>query len=95
MNVTILAVGKLKESYLREACAEYTKRLGAYCHIKITELPECRLPDNPSEKVIKSALDTEARNTLRHRKRRCYRNVHRGENAEQRRLFRKAAEIRR
>ena len=59
-NINLITVGKLKENYLREACAEYTKRLGAYCHIKITELPECRLPDNPSEKVIKSALDTEA-----------------------------------
>lgn len=59
-NINLITVGKLKESYLREACVEYTKRLGAYCHIKITELPECRLPDNPSEKVIKSALDTEA-----------------------------------
>lgn len=59
-NINLITVGKLKESYLREACAEYTKRLGAYCHIKITETPECRLPDSPSEKVIKSALDTEA-----------------------------------
>lgn len=59
-NINLITVGKLKENYLREACAEYTKRLGAYCHIKITELPEYRLPDNPSEKVIKSALDTEA-----------------------------------
>ena len=59
-NINLITVGKLKENYLREACAEYTKRLGAYCHIKITELPECPLPDNPSEKVIRSALDTEA-----------------------------------
>ena len=59
-NINLITVGKLKENYLREACAEYTKRLGSYCHIKITELPECRLPDNPSEKVIRSALDTEA-----------------------------------
>lgn len=59
-NINLITVGKLKESYLRDACAEYTKRLGAYCHIKITELPESRLPDDPSEKVIKAALDTEA-----------------------------------
>lgn len=59
-NINLITVGKLKESYLREACAEYTKRLGAYCKIKITELPEYRLPDSPSEKVIKTALDSEA-----------------------------------
>ncbi|MCI7767684.1 MAG: 23S rRNA (pseudouridine(1915)-N(3))-methyltransferase RlmH [Oscillospiraceae bacterium] len=63
-NINLITVGKLKESYLREACAEYTKRLGAYCKIKITELPEYRLPDSPSEKVIKTALDSEGETIL-------------------------------
>ena len=60
LNVNIIAVGKLKESYLRMACAEYEKRLGAFCRLGIIELAESRLPEKPSEKEILSALDEEA-----------------------------------
>lgn len=61
LGVNIIAVGKLKESYFKDACAEYAKRLGAYCRLKITELPESRLSDNPSEKEILAALENEGR----------------------------------
>lgn len=61
LTVNIIAVGKLKESFLREACAEYVKRLGAFCRINVTELPESRLPENPSDKEISSALAAEGR----------------------------------
>lgn len=64
LNVNIITVGKLKESYLRDACAEYAKRLGAFCKLNITELAESRLPDNPSEKEIKAALSAEAKAML-------------------------------
>ncbi len=64
MNINIIAVGKLKESYFREACAEYSKRLTAYCKLSIAELAEGRLPECPSEKEIKSALDAEGRAAL-------------------------------
>ncbi|MCR5166905.1 MAG: 23S rRNA (pseudouridine(1915)-N(3))-methyltransferase RlmH [Oscillospiraceae bacterium] len=60
LNVNIIAVGKLKENYLRMACAEYEKRLGAFCRLGIIELAESRLPEKPSEKEILSALDEEA-----------------------------------
>ena len=53
-------MGKLKESYLRDACAEYEKRLGAYSTIKDIELAESRLPDSPSQKEIANALENEA-----------------------------------
>ncbi|MCC8041923.1 MAG: 23S rRNA (pseudouridine(1915)-N(3))-methyltransferase RlmH [Oscillospiraceae bacterium] len=59
-----MAVGKLKEGYFKEACAEYAKRLGAYCRLKITELPESRLSDNPSEKEIAAALENEGKQIL-------------------------------
>lgn len=64
LNVNIIAVGKLKESYLREACGEYSKRLGAFCKLNITELSESRLPDAPSEKEIENALAAEGRSML-------------------------------
>ncbi len=61
LNVNLITVGKLKESYLREACAEYAKRLGAFCKLNIVELNESRLSDNPSEKEIKTALSAEGK----------------------------------
>lgn len=45
MNIRIVAVGKLKEDFLREAVKEYEKRLGAYAKIKIVEIKEA-LDDN-------------------------------------------------
>ncbi len=61
MNVNLIVVGKLKESYFREACAEYSKRLKAFCKLTVTELAESRLSDDPSEKEIKAALSAEAK----------------------------------
>lgn len=61
IKINLITVGKLKESYLRDAQAEYSKRLGAYCKLNIVELPESRLSDSPSEKEISSALSQEAK----------------------------------
>ena len=60
ISVTVIALGKLKESYMRDFCAEYEKRLKAFCKINITELNPVRLSQNPSEGEIKKALDSEA-----------------------------------
>ncbi len=61
MNITIICLGKLKEAYLRDACAEYVKRLGAFCKAQIIELSPAKLPENPSSAQINSALEDEAR----------------------------------
>lgn len=50
MNITIIAVGKLKEKYLKQAVDEYSKRLGRYCRLDIIELADEKTPDNASEK---------------------------------------------
>lgn len=60
IKVNLITVGKLKEKYWRDAAAEYIKRLGAFCKAEIVELSEYRLPDDPSEKEILSALESEA-----------------------------------
>lgn len=60
MNINLVAIGRLKEEYLRNACAEYIKRLGRFCTFELHELDECRLSDNPSEKEISAALKKEA-----------------------------------
>ncbi len=59
MKVTVIAVGKLKEAYLRDACAEYIKRLGAYAKVNIVEINEYRCCDNPSAAEIAAVLEKE------------------------------------
>ena len=60
IGVKIITVGTLKEGYLREAAAEYEKRLGAYCKLTSVSLKEEKLPDSPSAGEIKNALSKEA-----------------------------------
>ncbi len=60
MNIHIICVGKLKERFYVDAVAEYTKRLGAYCRLQIVELPEEKLPQDPSQAQIDAALKKEA-----------------------------------
>lgn len=63
-NVAILAVGRLKEPWLREGFAEYQKRLSAYCDLSVIEIPEHRLPDAPSPAQIQKGLAEEGRAIL-------------------------------
>ena len=60
MKITVIALASLKEKYLKDAAAEYIKRLGAYCDLKIIELDPVRLPEKPSDAEINSALEREA-----------------------------------
>ena len=59
-KITVLCVGKLKEKFYLDATAEYAKRLSRYCKLDILELPESRLPEEPSPAQIQQALDAEA-----------------------------------
>ena len=58
-RVTVLCVGKLKEKFYIDAAAEYTKRLQRHCKLELIELPEQRLPDDPSPAEIQRALRAE------------------------------------
>ncbi|MCQ2455345.1 MAG: 23S rRNA (pseudouridine(1915)-N(3))-methyltransferase RlmH [Clostridia bacterium] len=60
MKIKIIALGKLKEQYLKNAWSEYEKRLSRFCDLEITELSPFSLPDNPSASQIESALSFEA-----------------------------------
>ena len=64
LNVKFITLGTLKESYLREAAAEYEKRLSGFCRFDSVQLKEERLPDDPSESEIRSALEREAQKIL-------------------------------
>ena len=60
-NLTVLAMGKLKEKFYLEAVEEYAKRLSGFCKFTLLELPEHRLPENPSRAQIEDGLAREAR----------------------------------
>jgi len=60
IGVKLIVVGNLKEGYLRDAAAEYAKRLGGFCRFSTVELKEEKLPDAPSEREISAALSKEA-----------------------------------
>lgn len=59
-DITLITMGKLKEKFYISAAAEYTKRLGGYCRFQLLELPESRLPENPSDAEIAAGLEREA-----------------------------------
>ena len=59
-DITLITMGKLKESFYISAAAEYAKRLSGYCRFTLLELPESRLPDTPSPAEISAGLEKEA-----------------------------------
>ncbi len=63
-EITLITVGKLKEKFYLTAAEEYKKRLGAYCKFTLLELPEYRLPENPSPAEIAAGLEKEAEQIL-------------------------------
>ena len=64
IGVNFLTLGTLKESYWREAAAEYEKRLGAFCRFEMIQLKEERLSETPSEGEIRRALEKEGERIL-------------------------------
>lgn len=60
IKVTLIALSKLKEKYLKDASDEYLKRLSRYCKLQVVEIEPERLNDNPSQNEINSALEKEA-----------------------------------
>lgn len=59
LKITVIAVGKLKERFWKDACAEYLKRLGGYVHVAVREVPDSD-PDREASCII-AALDAAGR----------------------------------
>ena len=59
VRIQLICVGKMKEKFYIDAAAEYVKRLSAYCRLQVVELPEERLPADPSRAQIDAALEKE------------------------------------
>lgn len=66
MKITIITVGKIKEKYLKDAIAEYTKRLSKYCKLEIVEVADEKTPDNASEVVEEQIRSKEAERILKY-----------------------------
>lgn len=64
MKITILCVGKIKESFYREAIAEYVKRLSRYCRLEIIEVADERTPDKASAALEDQIREKEAERLL-------------------------------
>ena len=59
-DITLITMGKLKEKFYLSAADEYAKRLKGFCRFQLLELPEYRLPEDPSAAEIAAGLDKEA-----------------------------------
>ena len=66
MKITLITVGKIKEKYLKDAIAEYAKRLSKYCKLEIVEVPDEKTPDNASEIVENAIRSKEAERILKY-----------------------------
>jgi 23S rRNA (pseudouridine1915-N3)-methyltransferase len=60
LGIKLICVGKLKEQYYYDAAEEYMRRLISFCKLEVEELPESRLPVNPTAGDIENALLQEA-----------------------------------
>ncbi|NCB91433.1 MAG: 23S rRNA (pseudouridine(1915)-N(3))-methyltransferase RlmH [Clostridia bacterium] len=66
MKITVVTVGKIKEKYLRDAIAEYVKRLSKYCKLEIIEVADEKTPDNASEVVEDNIRQKEGERILKY-----------------------------
>lgn len=69
MRITIVCVGKVRERYLRDAVAEYTKRISRFCAVDIVEVSDCEIPDKTNESIEEKIKEKEGEEILRKIKR--------------------------
>lgn len=72
MKITLITVGKIKEKYLKDAIAEYSKRLSKYCKLEIIEVADEKTPDNASGTVENTIRSKEAERILKYVKEDAY-----------------------
>lgn len=72
MKITLITVGKIKEKYLKDAIAEYSKRLSRYCKLEIIEVADEKTPDNASETLEDAIRSKEAERILKYVKEDAY-----------------------
>lgn len=72
MKITLITVGKIKEKYLKDAIAEYSKRLSRYCKLEIVEVADEKTPDKASDTVEDAIRDKEGERILKYIKEDAY-----------------------
>lgn len=72
LHIDIVCVGKIRESYLKDAIAEYQKRLSKYCILNIIELPDEKLPSKLNDSLSFEIKQKESNLILSHIKRDSY-----------------------
>ncbi len=65
MKITVVTAGKIKEKYLTAGINEFLKRLGPFANVKIVEINEEKMKDNPSEAEKQQTLQQEGQRLLR------------------------------
>ncbi|KFI57921.1 23S rRNA (pseudouridine(1915)-N(3))-methyltransferase RlmH [Bifidobacterium cuniculi] len=66
MRIDIVTVGKVKEKYLRDAIAEYSKRLSRYCRLAVLEVPDEKTPEHAPEGLERQIKEKEGERILKH-----------------------------
>lgn len=64
LHINIICIGKIKETFFKDAIQEYSKRLSKYCNLKITELPDEKVPLKVNDKIISSIKEKESNNII-------------------------------
>lgn len=72
LHINIICIGKIKEQYLKDAIAEYSKRLSKYCSLNILELPDEQLPYSLNDSIIQNIKSSESNHILSHIKKDSY-----------------------
>lgn len=72
LNINIICTGKIKENYLKDAIAEYSKRLNKYCNLQVTELPDEKLPEKINPSLEEAIKQKECTNAIAHIKKDSY-----------------------
>lgn len=66
MKITVIAVGKIKEKFYRDAVAEYVKRLSRYCKLDIIQVEDEKTPDKAGAALEENIRKKEAERILKH-----------------------------
>ena len=72
LTIQIVCIGKIKESYLKDAINEYSKRLQKYCKLNILELPDEKIPDKLNDSISNEIKNKESKKILDHIKKDSY-----------------------
>ena len=72
LTINIVCIGKIKETYLKDAINEYSKRLSKYCKLTILELPDEKIPDKLNKSLSNEIKVKESNIILNHIKKDAY-----------------------